>query len=360
LKYPPIEINQTNQLNIQQSNLNQKYVFETFVVGNSNRQAISAAQAISTELNSVRFNPFFIYGGSGFGKTHLAQAIGNCVLRNHPSKRLLYVSSEQFMIDFLEQVNSNDFKKKADFNQAYRNVDLLIVDDIQFLSGKSGTQDKFFHIFNSLYLSGKQIILTADKAPKDIKDIDDRLISRFISGLNIEIGQPDLKLRKDIIRRKSSAEGTILSEEIVEYIAKNVTKSVREIEGILIKLILMTSLDYKPLTLEMVQEVVFGLASEAKPLTVEEIKAKVASYYNVGIELMESKSRKHNIALARQMAMYFSRKLTNASLKAIAKCFGGRNHATVLHSYQVIENYIATDKQVKSEYDALESFFNDR
>jgi len=362
LKYPPTVSNpsQTTKQNMGQNNLNPRYAFESFVVGNSNQLALSAAKAVATETSNVRFNPYFIYGGSGLGKTHLAQAIGNYVLRNNPSKRLLYVSSEQFTIDFVEQAISNDNKKKADFNNIYRNVDILIVDDIQFLSGKKETQNKFFHIFNTLHLEGKQIILTADRSPKDIKDIDDRLLSRFIAGLNVEIRQPDLRLRKEIIKKKSSDEGIILSEEIIAYIAKNVTKSVREIEGTLIKLIAMTIFDNKPLTLELVTEVVTGLASEQKPLTVADIKAKVGSFYGIQIEAMESKSRKYEIALARQMAMYFSRKLTDEPLKTIGQSFGGRDHSTVLHSCQVIENYLATNKKVKIEYETLEAIFNDR
>ena len=355
-KYPPA----SGQIIKHHTALNPRYAFESFVVGDSNQLATSAAKSVANEPEGTRFNPFFIYGGSGLGKTHLAQAIGNYVLRNNPSKKLLYVSSEQFTMDFVDQATSNDNKKKSDFNHIYRNVDLLIVDDIQFLSGKLGTQDKFFHIFNSLYLEGKQIVLTADRAPKDITDIDFRLISRFIAGLNVEIRQPDLNLRKEIIRRKSSDEGIILSEEIVEYIAKNVTRNIREIEGTLIKLIAMATFDSKPLTLELVNEVVSGLASDPKPLTIEEIKDKVGLHYNIRVELMESKSRKHKIAFARQMAMYFSRKLTTASLKSIGESFGGRDHSTVLHSCQAIENYLDTDKKIKAEYEILESIFTIR
>ena len=362
LKYPPT-VNTTVSNQVQQNaqnNLNQRYAFENFVVGDSNRLAFSAAKSVANETNNIRFNPFFIYGSSGLGKTHLAQAIGNYVLRNNPSKRLLYVSSEQFVMDFVEQAISNDNKKKADFNNIYRNVDILIVDDIQFLSGKKETQNKFFHIFNTLHLEGKQIILTADRSPKDIKDIDDRLLSRFIAGLNVEIRQPDLRLRKEIIKKKSSDEGITLSEEIIEYVAKNVTKSVREIEGTLIKLIAMTIFDNKPLTLELVTEVVTGLASEQKPLTVEDIKAKVGLFYGIQIEAMESKSRKYEIALSRQMAMYFSRKLTDEPLKTIGQSFGGRDHSTVLHSCKSIENYLATDKKVRTDCETLEAFFNER
>ena len=357
-KYPPV----SSQIDKQHTNqvLNPRYAFESYVVGDSNQLAVSAAKSVANESDGTRFNPFFIYGGSGLGKTHLAQAIGNYILRNNPAKRLLYVSSEKFTMDFVEQATSNDNKKKANFNHIYRNVDFLIVEDIQFLSGKASTQDKFFHIFNSLYLEGKQIVLTADRPPKDIKDIDNRLISRFIAGLNVEIRQPDLHLRKEIIKRKSSDEGIILSEEIIEYIAKNVTKSVREIEGTLIKIIAMTTFDHKTLNLELVQEIVTGLASEPKPLTVEEIKEKISLHYNIRVEVMISKSRKHEIALARQMAMYFSRKLTNNSLKSIGDSFGGRDHATVLHSCQAIENYLDTDKKIKAEFELLESILTYR
>lgn len=358
-KHPSAKNEQTLKSAVQ-SNLNPRYSFENFIVGESNQLAFNAAKAVSSDPDNTRFNPYFIYGASGLGKTHLAQAIGNYFVQNFPGKKCLYISSEQFTMDFVEQANTNDFKKKSTFNNTYRNVDFLIVDDIQFLSGKGGTQDKFFHIFNSLFQDGKKIILTSDRAPKEIKDLDDRLISRFIAGLTLEIRVPDYNHRRKIVETKSITEGIQLTDEIINYIAKNVTKSIREIEGTLIKLIAMVTLDRKTLSMELVQEVVKGLASEPKPISINEIKEKVGMHYNIRPALMESKSRKHEIALARQMAMHFARKFTTLPLKTIGAEFGGRDHSTVLHSCQAIDNYLATDKKVRTECNVIESILLNR
>ncbi len=357
LKYPPVHASVSSQDNIRQSNLNPRYVFESFVVGESNQLPTSAAKAVSKEPGGTRFNPFFIYGNSGLGKTHLAQAIGNYILQNNPKKKILYTSSEQFTIDFVSSVQN---KKNSEFISLYRNVDVLIIDDIQFLSGKEQTQEKLFYTYEALYQEGKQIILTADRAPKDIPDINERLVSRFIAGLTVEIKQPDLKLRTEIIKRKIKDEGINLSDEIIEIIARNVTKSIREIEGTIIKLIAMVTFDKKAITADLVHEVIHGLATEQKPVTINEIKEKVALQYNVKVDIIESKSRKHEVALARQMAIFLARKYTTLSLKSIGDAFGGRDHSTVLHSCQAIQNYLDTDRKIKVEFDILESIINNR
>lgn len=367
LKYPPqrppVQIKAPNKsskvdyIGRNYNNLLQRYAFESFVVGKSNQLAVSASKAVSDEPGGTRFNPFFIYGSSGLGKTHLAQAIGNHIAQHFPEKRILYTSSEQFTIDF---VSATQNRKNSEFIKLYRDVDVLIIDDIQFLSGKEKTQEKLFYTHDALYHSGKQIILTADKAPRDIQDINERLVSRFMAGLTVEIKQPDYNLRADIVRRKSKSEGIDLSEEVVDIIAKNVTKSIRELEGCVIKLTAIKTLDRKPITPELAKEIILGLASEPKPITVDEIKEKVGTYYNIKPEVMISKSRKQNIAMARQMAIYISRKYTNLSLKEIGTEFGGRDHSTVLHSCRAIQDYIDTDKKVQEEFENLEMIFANR
>jgi len=266
-------------------------------------------------------------------------------------------------MDYVDQSTTNDNKKKEQFNNTYRSVDVLIVDDIQFLPGKSGkpgTQEKFFNIFNQLLLSGKQIVLTSDKPTKDLKDIDNRLASRFVAGLNVEIRPPDLDLRKDIIRFKSKIENINLSDDIINYIAKCVTKSVRELEGTLIKIVAETLLGNRPLSLDLVKEIITGLASTPSPITMNEIIDKVCIQYNIKPELLETKTRKKEISLARQMSMYLIRKHTQLSLQTIGSRFGGRDHTTVIHSCVSIENYLATDSKVQEEFEILENIIKNR
>ncbi len=367
LKYPPqnppVKIQAPNKfvkseyIGRNYNNLLQRYAFDSFVVGESNQLAVSASKAVSNEPGGTRFNPFFIYGSSGLGKTHLAQAIGNHIVQQFPDKRILYTSSEQFTIDFVSATQNN---KNDVFLKLYRNVDVLIIDDIQFLSGKEKTQEKLFYTHDALYQAGKQIILTADKAPREIPDISERLVSRFMAGLTVEIEQPNYHLRAEIVRRKSQNEGIHLSEEVVDIIASNVTKSIREIEGCIIKLTAIKTLDRKEITPELAKEVILGLASEPKPITIDEIKDKVGTYYNIKPDVMISKSRKQDIAMARQMAIYITRKHTNLSLKEIGVEFGGRDHSTVLHSCQAIQNYIDTDRKVQEEFENLETIFMNR
>ena len=360
LKYPPSAIN-TNSLQQKQfsklnSNLNPRYAFESFVVGESNNLALSTAKTVSLAPEGSRFSPLFIYGISGVGKTHLAQAIGNYILQNFPNKRVLYTTSEQFTFDFISSIH----KKNDDFTNNYKNLDVLIIDDIQFLANKEATQDKFFHIYNTLQQAGKKIILTSDKAPRDIKDIHERLVSRFLSSLAIEIKSPDYKLRSDIIKQKAKDDSIELSEEVIDIIAKNVTKNIREIEGILIKLVVMKTFDNQIITPTLVYEVITELSSEPKPISIQEIKEKISIHYNVKIENMISKSRKHEIALARQMAIFIARKYTNLSLKEIGKEFGNRDHSTVLHSCTAIQNYLDTDQRMQVDFETIQSMFENR
>ena len=331
--------------------LNPRYSFDNFITGDSNQLASSAAQAVSRNPGGTKFNPLVIYGDTGLGKTHLVQAIGNEIMANDPKTRALYTNSERFTNEFINAIQNN---KASEFVNFYRSVDVLIVDDIQFFAGKEKTQDNFFHTFNALHQAGKQLVLTSDKPLRDLSDVDDRLLSRFQWGLTVDIQAPDLEMRMAILQKKSIDEGIEIPVDIIEYLARYSKHNIRELEGNLISLIAKNTLDKKPLTVDLAKEVVHGAAGyEPKPLTIDDIKGVVGDYYGLEVEQMESKSRKHEIALARQMAMYIAKQLTSLSLKSIGSHFSGRDHSTVLHSRQTIENYLVTDKSVKTAFETL-------
>jgi chromosomal replication initiator protein len=331
--------------------LNGRYTFDNFIEGESNQLAVSAGKAIAKDPGGTRFNPLVIYGGTGLGKTHLVQAIGNQIISKSRKARVLYTTSERFTMEYISSIQNN---KLNDFINYYRGIDALIVDDIQFFGGKEKTQDNFFHTFNALHQEGKQLVLTSDKPPRDLKDVDDRLMSRFQWGLIVDIQPPDFEMRMAILQKKSEDEGLELPMDVVEYLARSITKSIRELEGALISLIAKVTLDRKSLSLALAKEVISGIrCSEPKPITIDDIKEEVSNYYKLSIDQIESKSRKHEIALARQMAMYLSKKMTTNSLKTIGSFFGNRDHSTVLHSCQAIENYLVTDSPVKSAFESL-------
>jgi chromosomal replication initiator protein len=356
-KYPPARQNVTPfiQSNPVQEDfptfLNPRYAFDNFIRGESNQLACSASVAVSQNPGGTRFNPLVIYGETGLGKTHLVQGIGNYIVQKNHKSRVIYTTSERFTMEYINAIQNN---KINDFIAFYRSIDVLIVDDIQFFGGKEKTQDNFFHTFNALHQAGKQIVLTSDKAPRDLADVDERLISRFQWGLTTDIQAPDFETRMAILQRKSCDEGIDLPQDVLEYIAYNVTHSIRELEGILIGIIAKVTLDRRELNLDLAREVVSGTARlDPAPITIHYIRQIVAEYYNLSTELIESKSRKHEIALARQMAIYISKELTQSSLKNIGSYFGNRDHSTIMHSCQTIENYIITDKAIKSDYDKL-------
>ena len=281
----------------------------------------------------------------------MLHAIGNYIVKNNPSKRVLYTHSENFIIEFVNAIQNS---KVNDFVAFYRSIDVLILDDIQFLSGKEKTLDNFFHTFNALHQQGKQIVLSSDTPPSELNGIDERLISRFKWGLNVDIQKPELELRIAILKQKSANAGIELPMEIAEYIAKNATHRIRDLEGILINLIAKHTLDKKELNLDLAKQVVRNqLSLTSKEFTIHNIKELVSEHYQVPIDLIESKSRKHEIALARQMSMYLAKKFTRNSLKAIGAEFGGRDHSTVLHSCTAIDNYLYFDKKVQKDYDKL-------
>lgn len=332
--------------------LNPRYTFDNFIRGESNQLAVSAAMAIADNPGRTRFNPLVLYGDTGLGKTHLVQAIGNQIIQKNKNARILYTSSERFTMEYVSAIQNN---KVNDFTNFYRGVDVLIVDDIQFFGGKEKTQDNFFHTFNALHQSGKQLILTSDRPPKDLSDVDDRLISRFQWGLTADVQMPDYEMRMAILQRKSADEGMELPQEVIEYVARHVTSSVRELEGCLISLIAKVSLDSREMTVELARTVVDGIAGTgaARPMNINDIKAETAQYYNLSVELLEGKTRKHEVVLARQVAMFLTKHLTHMSLKSIGASFGKRDHTTVLHSCQMIENYMEREIEVRKAVEAL-------
>jgi len=325
-----------------ESNLNPRYTFDNFIKGEGNQLARAAAGAISDNPGGTSFNPLFLYGGVGLGKTHLIQAIGNQIAKNFPEKKVIYLSSDIFTVEFVESIQTN---RVNEFSNFYRSMDVLIIDDIQFLIGKEKTQDLFFHIFNTLHQSRKQIILSSDKPPKDLKGLDERLISRFQWGLTADIQPPELETRIAILKRKAETYGMLVSNEILEYIATNITSNIRELEGCLIKLLANVSLNSKEINFELAKKTVKEIATDRKTttLTIENITKVVCDHLGVAENKIRDKTRKKEIVLARQIAMYLAKNLTLSSLKTIGLHFGGRDHSTVIHACNTIEEYKVND-----------------
>jgi chromosomal replication initiator protein len=334
-----------------QTFLNPRYTFDNFVKGDSNQLARAAASAVSNNPGGTSFNPLVLYGGTGLGKTHLIQAIGNHVLANGKAKRVIYVSSEKFTIEFVDAIQSDRIN---DFHNFYRSMDVLIVDDIQFFSGKEKTQDSFFHTFNELHQIGKQIVLSSDRPPKELKGLDDRLISRFQWGLTADIQPPDLETRIAILRKKSEDDGIDLPQDVVEFIAANVTSNIRELEGCLISLLARASLEGREVTLDLARDVLRVVVGDVRsPLNIESIQRCVCEYFNIPEDLMRAKTRKQEIVNARQIAMYLAKELTNSSLKTIGLHFGGRDHSTVIHAYQSVEDQMRIDSKYQSHITSI-------
>lgn len=320
-----------------ESNLNPKYVFETFVIGNSNRFAHAAAQAVANDPAHA-YNPLFLYGGVGLGKTHLMHAIGNRIKQNNPSIKVLYTSSEKFTNEI---INSIQNKTTEAFRQKYRNIDCLIIDDIQFLKGKEQTQVEFFHTFNALKDADKQIIISSDRPPREIETLEDRLRSRFDQGLTADIQTPDLETRMAILRTKAASDNIVLPTEVITLLATNIATNIREIEGAYNKIVAYTSLMHMPITVETAQKVLSDMGNDIKTRTItyEGIIKVVADHYNVKQDELFNKKRTQNIAFPRQVAMYLCRELADLSYPRIGELFGGRDHTTVIHAYEKISNF---------------------
>ena len=349
------EITVDPQLNLHQN-------FDNFVEGASNRLARSAGMAVANKPGGTAFNPLFIFGGVGLGKTHLAHAIGVDIKEKYPKKKVLYVSAEKFTQQFISASTAKDKDKNTlnDFIHFYQLIDVLIVDDIQFLSGKVKTQDAFFHIFNHLHQNGKQVILTSDKAPVDLFDIEQRLLSRFKWGLSAELQTPDYETRYKILENKFYNDGAEIGEDIIAYLAENIRTNVRELEGVSNSLIAQAAFNRKEYSIELAQSIIDkSVKNNKNDLTIDHIQQIIADYFNLDIESLHSKTRKRNVVQARQLAMFFSKKYTKNSLSTIGSQIGQRDHATVLHACKTVENLIETDRAFKKYVSDLETKFTD-
>ncbi|QFZ53300.1 chromosomal replication initiator protein DnaA [Oceanihabitans sp. IOP_32] len=328
-----------------ESQLNPNYSFDNFLEGDSNRLARSAGLAVAAKPGGTSFNPLLIFGGVGLGKTHLAHAIGVDIKDKYPEKTVLYISAEKFTQQYVDSVKKNN---RNDFIHFYQIIDVLIIDDVQFLSGKSGTQDVFFHIFNHLHQNGKQVILTSDKAPVDMQDIEQRLLSRFKWGLSAELQNPDFETRVSIVKNKLYRDGVDMPDDIIEYVAKNIKTNVRELEGAIISLIAQSSFNKKEINIDLAKQIVEKFVKNTKrEVSIDYIQKIVSDYFQMDVDTLQSKTRKRHIVQARQLAMYFAKKMTKASLASIGSQIGKRDHATVLHACKTVNNLSSTDKQFK-------------
>ncbi len=337
---------------IERSNLDPKYTFENFVIGESNRHAYATCTAVADLPSQDNMNPLFLYGGSGLGKTHLIQSIAHFILQRNPSTNVLYASSERFTNDIITAIQKN---KTEEFRNKYRQVDVLIIDDIQEIIGKERTQQEFFNTFNFLYEAKKQIILSSDRPPKEIKELNERLRSRFEWGVPIDIQAPDYETRMAILRNKSEKGGIKISEDILVYIAQNIVSNVRELEGALNKLSVYTKLSNEDLTLDLAKETLRDLISKdtEKSITPDLILSTVSEHMNVNISDIQSTKRVKEIALARQIVMYLCRSLTDKSLQSIGETVGGKDHATVYNGIKRIEDKLKTDPQLESNINII-------
>lgn len=330
--------------------LNRKYTFEEFVSGSSNQFAYAAAMAVANNP-ATTYNPLFIYGGVGLGKTHLVNAIGNAILKKSPEMRICYYTSEKFMN---ELINSLRYNRMDEFRNKFRSMDVILIDDIQFIAGKERTQEEFFHTFNALYESHKQIIVTSDKFPKDIPGLEERLRSRFEWGLIADIQPPDVETKLAILKMKAEQNSIKLPEEVAYFLANSICSNVRELEGYLIRIGAYASLTSTPVSLEMARNVLKDILIERnKELTVDEILKKVSSHFNIKISDIKSSKRLKAVVLPRQIAMYLSRQLTSSSYPEIGERFGGKDHSTIIHAIRKIEKLIEEDFQLNSTIENL-------
>ncbi|MED1202704.1 chromosomal replication initiator protein DnaA [Heyndrickxia acidicola] len=330
-----------------------KYTFDTFVIGSGNRFAHAASLAVA-EAPAKAYNPLFIYGGVGLGKTHLMHAIGHYVLEHNPQAKVVYLSSEKFTNEFINSIRDN---RAGDFRNKYRNVDILLIDDIQFLAGKEQTQEEFFHTFNALHEESKQIVISSDRPPKEIPTLEDRLRSRFEWGLITDITPPDLETRIAILRKKAKADGLDIPNEVMLYIANQIDSNIRELEGALIRVVAYSSLINKDINADLAAEALKDIIPSSKPrvITIHDIQKTVGEEYNVKLEDFKAKKRTKSVAFPRQIAMYLSRELTDFSLPKIGEEFGGRDHTTVIHAHEKISKMLQIDTQLEKKLTEIQS-----
>lgn len=364
LGYPSLKINifrkekenkpEPEEIEKPDAGYNPKYTFDTFVVGQSNQFAHAAARAVA-EAPSKVYNPLFIYGGVGLGKTHLLHAIASYIGKHNKKMRVLYISSETFVNELIGSIRHEN---TIPFRERYRNNDILLVDDIQFLAGKERTQEEFFHTFNALYNAQKQIILSSDRPPREIPTLEERLTSRFEMGLLADIQPPELETKIAILARKAEIEGVNLQDDVSQFIASRVKSNIRELEGCLVRIIAYSSLTAKPITLEFVKDVLKDIwRDEDKPVTAEEIMKTVADYYKIKVKDLKAKDNRREIALPRQIAIYMTKKLTTLSLPEIGRRFGGKHHSTVIHSINKIEQMRKEETNFNNIINNLMQFF---
>ena len=334
------------------SQLNPNYTFDAFIEGDCNRLARSAGLAVAKKPGGTAFNPLVVFGSVGLGKTHLAQAIGNEVVTRFDDKTVLYVTSEKFTNQIIESIRNNAVN---DFVNFYQLIDVLIIDDIQFLANKTKTQEIFFHIFNQLHQNGKQLVITSDRPPKDLDGMEERLLSRFKWGLSADLQIPDFETRMAILKNKMRNEGVDIPHEVLEFIAYNIKTNVRELEGVLVSLIAQASLNQRKIDVDLAREVVQNIVQQVdKEITVDFIQKLVAEHFNIPVSKLSEQTRKREIVIARQLSMYLAKKMTDNSLQSIGKQFGGRDHSTVIYSCRSVEDHLEADESYKNEVSKIE------
>ena len=340
--------------NKEMANLNPKYTFDTFVVGSNNKFAHAASLAVAESPGEI-YNPLFLYGGVGLGKTHLMHSIAHFILEKNPSCRIVYTTSEEFTNELIEAIRNGNNTAMTKFREKYRNIDVLLIDDIQFIIGKESTQEEFFHTFNSLHAAKKQIIISSDKPPKDIEILEDRIRSRFEWGLLADISSPDYETRVAILRKKEEMDGYNIDDAIIEYIAKNIKSNIRELEGSLNKIIAYANLEKRKITMELAEEVLKDIISpnEKKIITPEYIISTVAEHFDVSPEEIAGNKRNSKVVYPRQIAMYLCREMTDVPLKSIGKCLGNRDHTTIMHGCDKIEQELKSSENTRNTVEIL-------
>ena len=359
LKVKNIQPKKAASLNGESSNLNPNYTFDTFVVGNNNRFAHSAALAVA-ESPGETFNPLYIYGGPGRGKTHLLHSIGHFILDKNPNTKVLYVTSEEFTNEVIESIRNGNSSSMTKFRDKYRKVDVLMIDDIQFIIGKESTQDEFFHTFNALQTQGKHIIITSDKPPKEMETLEERIRSRFEWGLMADIGAPEYETRMAILRKKAELDQIDISDDVLNYIATNIKYNVRELEGALNKLVAYNKLVNTPITIEIAEKELQNIITPDKPreITPQLIIEVVSEHYNITVDQMISKTRSSDIAKPRQIAMYLCKNMTDSPLDSIGELLGGRDHSTIIHGIRKVTEEYESNETTRNTIETIKKKIN--